>query len=173
MPQSLARLKPQKTNTFSKDGGHSLTMICSVGTLLLICRDQGGMDALIKCTSTVLCMCVHAQLLESCPTLCDPVDCTVAAPPSLLCPWDSPDKNTGVGCHVHLQGSSRPRDQTHVSYVSCIGRQVLYHQCHLGGQKCHLSFKAHILIYLNSILSCMHLGASKSMYLKQNSSVAE
>ena len=27
---------------------------------------------------------------------------------------------------------SAPRDQTHVSYVSCIGRQVLYHQCYLG-----------------------------------------
>ena len=25
------------------------------------------------------------------------------------------------------RGSSRPRDQTHISYVSCIGRQVLYH----------------------------------------------
>ena len=25
------------------------------------------------------------------------------------------------------RGSSRPRDRTHVSYVSCIGRQVLYH----------------------------------------------
>ena len=22
----------------------------------------------------------------------------------LLCPWDCPGKNTGVGCHVHLQG---------------------------------------------------------------------
>ena len=29
------------------------------------------------------------------------------------------------------RGSSRPRDQTHTSYVSCIGRQVLYHQCQL------------------------------------------
>ena len=28
--------------------------------------------------------------------------------------------------------SSRPRDQTCVSHVSCIGRQVLYHWCHLG-----------------------------------------
>ena len=27
---------------------------------------------------------------------------------------------------------SRPRDQTRVSYVSCIGRQVLYHQHRLG-----------------------------------------
>ena len=24
-------------------------------------------------------------------------------PARLLCPWDSPDKNTGVGCHSHLQ----------------------------------------------------------------------
>ena len=25
-------------------------------------------------------------------------------PHGLLCPWDSPDRNTGVGCHVLLQG---------------------------------------------------------------------
>ena len=30
------------------------------------------------------------------------------------------------------RGSSQPRDQTHVSYVFCIGRQVLYHYCYLG-----------------------------------------
>ena len=28
--------------------------------------------------------------------------------------------------------SSQPKDQTQISYVSCIGRQVLYHYCHLG-----------------------------------------
>ena len=33
-------------------------------------------------------------------TLGDPLDCT----PRLLCPWDSPGKNTGVGCHSLLQG---------------------------------------------------------------------
>ena len=33
------------------------------------------------------------------------------------------------------RGSSRPRDQTHISYVSCIGKQVLYHWCHLGSPK--------------------------------------
>ena len=31
-----------------------------------------------------------------------------------------------------VKGSSPSRDQTHISYVSCIGRQVLYHYCHLG-----------------------------------------
>ena len=30
------------------------------------------------------------------------------------------------------RGSSQPRDQIQVSYVSCIGRWVLYHKCHLG-----------------------------------------
>ena len=30
-----------------------------------------------------------------------------------------------------FRGSSRPRDQTPISYVSCVGRLVLYHQWHL------------------------------------------
>ena len=34
-----------------------------------------------------------------------------------LCPWNSPGKNTAVGCHFHLQGSSQHRDWT---LVSCI-----------------------------------------------------
>ena len=29
------------------------------------------------------------------------------------------------------RGSSQPRDRTHVSYISYIGRQVLYYQCYL------------------------------------------
>ena len=32
--------------------------------------------------------------------LCDPVD---SSPLGFLCPWDSPGKNTGVGCHFLLQ----------------------------------------------------------------------
>ena len=38
-----------------------------------------------------------AKLLQSCPTLCDPRD---KQPTRLPCPWDSPGKNTGVGCHL-------------------------------------------------------------------------
>ena len=30
------------------------------------------------------------------------------------------------------RGSSRPRHQTRISYLSCIGRQVLYYYHHLG-----------------------------------------
>ena len=35
------------------------------------------------------------------------------------------------------RGSSRPRDPTHVSYVSCTGRWVLYHYCPLGSPTLH------------------------------------
>ena len=45
----------------------------------------------------------------------------------LLCPWDSPGKNIGVGCHLLLQGIFPTQDWTHVFCVFCIGRQILYH----------------------------------------------
>ena len=41
------------------------------------------------------------MLLQSCLTLCDPMDCS---PPG-SCPWDFPSKNTGVDWHFFLQGT--------------------------------------------------------------------
>ena len=41
-----------------------------------------------------------AKSPQSCQTLCDPIDGT---PPGSPRPWDSPGKNTGVGCHFLLQ----------------------------------------------------------------------
>ena len=40
-----------------------------------------------------------AKSHQSCPTLCDPID---GSPPGSR-PWDSPGKNTEVGCHFLLQ----------------------------------------------------------------------
>ena len=48
---------------------------------------------------------MHAKSLPLCPTLCIPMDRQTPHP------WDSPGKNTGVGCHFLLQ---QPRDQTHL-----------------------------------------------------------
>ena len=73
---------------------------------------------------------MHACLVtQSCPTLCNSMDCS---PP-------------GSSVHGILQarilkwvaipssrGSSKPRDRTHLSYVSCIGWWIPYHQRHLG-----------------------------------------
>ena len=62
---------------------------------------------------------VHAKLLQSCPTLCDPMDCS---PRGSSVHGDSPGKNTGVGSHFLLHGIF----PTQLSYVSCIGRQILH-----------------------------------------------
>ena len=43
---------------------------------------------------------MHVQLPQSCPTLCNPMDCSLPGSVHV----DSPGKNTGVGCHVLLQG---------------------------------------------------------------------
>ena len=60
-------------------------------------------------------MCMHAKLLKSSPTLCNPIDCS----------------SPGSSVHGILQarilewvampfsrGSSQPRDQTRISYIS-------------------------------------------------------
>ena len=73
--------------------------------------------------------CVRAKSLQSCLTLCDPMDCS----------------SPGFSVHGILQArilerdaipsswrSSWPRDRTQASYISCIGRKVLYKQHHLG-----------------------------------------
>ena len=44
----------------------------------------------------------------------------------LLCPWNFSGKNIGVGCHALLHRILLTQGSNHVSYVSFIGRQVLY-----------------------------------------------
>ena len=46
--------------------------------------------------STRLCMHVSHSVVSNC---CDPMDCSLPA----SCPWDSPGKNTEVGCHFLLK----------------------------------------------------------------------
>ena len=48
-------------------------------------------------------------------------------PARLLCAWNSPGKNTGVGCYFLFQGIFPTKDQTHISWI---GRQILYYSFH-------------------------------------------
>ena len=65
---------------------------------------------------------VCAKLLQSCLSLCDPMDCSL---PMLLCPWDFPGKNTRVACHAVLQGTQGSK--LHLLCLLHRRRQVLYH----------------------------------------------
>ena len=51
-------------------------------------------------------------------------------PIRLLGPWDSPGKNTGVGCHSLLQGIF-PTQRSNPSVLHC--RKMLSHLCHQEG----------------------------------------
>ena len=59
-------------------------------------------------------------LAQLCLTPCNPVDCN---PTRLLCPWDSPGKNTEVVCHFLLQ-EILPTQGLNPGLLHC--RQILY-----------------------------------------------
>ena len=84
----------------SKTPGHSQASLgrSFVGSLLLSPGSWCARD-------TRVCFPAAAKSRQSCPTLCDSTD---GSPPgSSVRPWDSPGKNTGVGCHFLLQDLHR------------------------------------------------------------------
>ena len=74
------------------------------------------------CLLCVLC----AQLLQSCLTLCDPMDCSL---PGSSVHGNSPDKNTRVGCRALLQGIF-PTQGSNPGLPHF--RWILYHLSHKG-----------------------------------------
>ena len=84
-------------------------------------------EALLKlgsfCVSTWK---VKVLVAQSCLTVCNPME-----PTSLLCPWGSPDKNTGVGCHFLLWGIFSTQG-SNPGLLNC--RQILYHLRHHEGR---------------------------------------
>ena len=88
---------------------------------------------------------------QSCLTVYDPMDCSPIG--SSLCPWNSPDKNTGAGCHSLLQGifltlGSNP------GLLHC--RQILYHLSHQGRNTRNFEFSRNskiLVTLINSLLA--------------------
>ena len=87
----------------------SIWLITSYGLYKVIVRDEKILKSFIEdvlleevCDSGFPggAAAAAATLLQLCPTLCDPID---RSPPGSPRPWDSPGKNTGVGCHFLLQ----------------------------------------------------------------------
>ena len=88
-------------------------------------------------------------------------------PARLLCPWNSPGKNTGVGSHALLQRSSWPRYQTQASFIA----GILYHlnrrlffsivYSHL---LCHRLIDGEYVGLLPGFLSCSWIFTKKRIY---------
>ena len=70
-----------------------------------------------------------AKSLLSYLTLCDPMDCS---PPGSSVRGILQTRILKWVAVPFSRGSSRRRDGTHISFVSSIGRRVLYHQHQLG-----------------------------------------
>ena len=84
-------------------------------------RCTGSKDLLWKVSG-------HAKLLQSCLTLCNPTGCNPQAPLSMGI------LQTRILERVAMpssKGSSRPRDRTFISCVSCIGRWISLPLSHL------------------------------------------
>ena len=78
-------------------------------------------------------ICKHAytvsSVAQSCPTLRDPTDCS---PPGSSVRGSLQARLLEQASISSSRGSSQPRDQTHVSCISCIGRWIILPLCHLG-----------------------------------------
>ena len=87
-----------------------------------------------------------AKSLQSCLTLCDPID---GSPPRLPLPWDSPGKNTGVSCHFLLQ-CRKVKSESEVAQ-SC---PTLWDpmDCSPPGSSIHGIFQARVLEWVPSDL---------------------
>ena len=79
-----------------------------------------------------------AKSLQSCPTLCDPID---GSPPGSPRPWDSPGKNTGVGCHF-LPQCMKVKRESEVTQLCATLRDPM--DCSLPVSSIHGIFQARV-----------------------------
>ena len=63
-------------------------------------------------------------------------------PTRLPCPWDSPGKNTGVGCHFHLQCTKVKSESEAAQSCSTPSDPM---DCSLPGSSVHGTFQARVL----------------------------
>ena len=101
-----------------------------------------------KCTySSVSAAAAAANSLQSCLTLCNPID---GSPPGSPLPWDSPG---GVGCHFFLQ-CMKVKSEREVTQ-SCLTLSDLM-DCSLPGSSVHGIFQARVLEW-GAIAFSMHM----------------
>ena len=90
-----------------------------------------------------------AKSHQSCPTLCHPID---GSPPGSH-PWDSPGKNTGVGCHFLLQ-CMKVKSESEVAQSRLTLHDPM--DCSLPGSSVHGISQARVLEWVATAFSLMN-----------------
>ena len=90
-------------------------MLCPISSIL--CKTE---------SSKSICPCPVCLVAQSCPTLCNPIDCS---PPGSSVHGNSPRKNIGEGFHALLQGIY-PSQGSKPGLQHC--REILYSLSHQG-----------------------------------------
>ena len=84
-----------------------------------------GQPQSLRVPTSVEQQCVHVQSLQSCPALCDSMDCS---PPGPSVHGISQARILAWVAMPSSRGSSQSADRVCIIWVSCIGRRVLYHR---------------------------------------------
>ena len=101
-------------------------LMCSIPSGLLVHGKWLGLEGILWWVQLHIChiVCCWCVVAKSCLTLCNPMDCS---PPGSSVHGISQAWILEWVAMSSLGDSSWPRDQTWVSCISCLGRQILYH----------------------------------------------
>ena len=100
---------------------------------------------------------------QLCLTLCDPMD---SSPAGSSVPGILQARILEWVAMPSSRGPSWPRDWNWVFYVSCIGRQIIYHWCHLDGRsqmQCQIPSQDYLLVCITLLRweRCAHISLPK------------
>ena len=108
----------------------------------------------LLCLCTLLLLFRHSVLSDS----CDLMDCSS---PRLLCPWDFPGNNTGVGCHFLLLGIFLTQGSNLCLLLWQVEDSLLL--SHLGSPPLHILFPNYLQYSISLSLTGWPLPISQTL----------
>ena len=140
---------------FFASGGQSIGASASASVLPM--NIQGGFPLELTAYMTAI---VAAKSHQSCPTLCNPIDWTMQ-PTRLRRPWNSPGKNTGVGCHFLLQ-YMKVKSESEVAQSFPTPSDPMDYS--LPGSSVHEIFQAGVLECVYTYTAMCQIASGKLLY---------
>ena len=144
-----------RTPLFLPDGKLELSQRSNVSLIVACCQQTAAAAAAAA-----------AKSLQSCPT----VRHHRRQPTRLLCPWDSPGKNTGVGCHF-LPQCMKVKSESEIAQ-SCLTLSDPM-DWSPPGSSIHGIFQARVLEWGATAFSCQQTSEWLNNFLDERCRVAD